>query len=70
MCGKHICEKHTIYDNRDFGDYPDRYCKSCWNIGKIYREKMDNIEMKADMLQDRLANKWKIEALKAKKVIK
>lgn len=44
MCGRDICDDCKVdyfearsYDQYD-GDYPDLYCKVCWDIGKEYIE--------------------------------
>jgi hypothetical protein len=64
MCRKDLCYKHHINDPRDFGDYPDAYCRPCWDIGEKYRIKMEEIEDKADEECSELQSKWKEECTK------
>lgn len=44
-CHKDICYKCSVYDDRDSGDRPDKYCESCWDIGKPYRTKMEDLKI-------------------------
>lgn len=37
-CGKDVCRQCVVYDPEDRdADYPDTYCKSCWEKGAEYR---------------------------------
>jgi hypothetical protein len=58
ICERNICDKHIVFDNRDYGDYPDRYCKICWYIGEPYRAKMKEIEIEAEKQTEELNSKW------------
>jgi len=66
ICGKDLCVKCVTFDNRDWGDYPTRYCDNCWLIGETYREEMLKIENDADEKIAELRKKWKQQALKEK----
>lgn len=52
MCGKDICEKCIGKTEDELGDYPTHYCKSCWEKGKPYKEKIQKLQEEIDKLED------------------
>jgi hypothetical protein len=68
MCGRDICKKCTEYDERDNGDYPNKYCKECWEIGRIFRELEEIVrnefEMKLEEMLEEIQKQWISEAIK------
>ena len=42
-CGKDLCKK-CVGHEEDNGDYPNYYCKHCWEIGEDYRHKKKYLE--------------------------
>jgi len=44
MCEKDICGHCTVFDERDHGDYPARFCEACWDLGRPYREEQRLVE--------------------------
>lgn len=63
ICRKDLCRNHRVADERDQGDYPDYFCKSCWEIGTKYRKQQKNIEDEADKQYLILQDKWESKAL-------
>ena len=43
ICGDHLCYDCVLFDPREMGDYPDKYCKSCWDVGDYYRKEIDRL---------------------------
>ena len=59
ICGKLICND-CIEHEEDGGDYRGNcYCKSCWNFGEKYRNKIAILEAKQDKLMDEWYDKCK-----------
>jgi len=58
LCSKDLCDKHRVYDPRDYGDYPSTFCKRCWEIGQVYRERIGAIRTRADMEEEALNKEW------------
>lgn len=58
MCKKYLCSKCIVFDDRDYGDYPDRYCQKCWEIGRPYRLKIAELEQECDEKIEELQNNW------------
>ncbi len=50
-CGRDICEKCTVYDDRDHGDYPGTYCIPCWKLGESYRKKQVELNQQIDEME-------------------
>ena len=57
-CNKDLCNRCSIYDDRDMGDYPDRYCKSCWKVGEPFRKKIEEIKNGVYKEESRLEEEW------------
>ncbi len=62
ICNKQLCGECLVFDDRDGGDYPTKYCQGCWGTGKEYRKKMLEIEEAADNKIIDLNEMWKAEA--------
>lgn len=52
ICGKDLCEDCIGYEQSNSGDYRTVYCKSCWDIGKSYREQIEHHEKEIDRLNE------------------
>ena len=65
ICDRDICEKDT-YSHYTFesGDYPDRYCYSCWNAGESYRKEIEILEEELEHKKAQLEDRWIEEAKK------
>lgn len=59
LCGKYSCSEHGLFDPRDNYDYPDRYCKKCWKIGKPYRKQVEDARFEADEKIEKAQQDWK-----------
>ena len=44
QCGKDLCEKCIGHENGTMGDYREVYCKSCWDIGTKYLNRIQILE--------------------------
>jgi len=58
ICEKILCSEHVINDDRDQGDYPDKYCKRCWTIRASYREQIENAQLECDERIVKLNAAW------------
>ena len=58
-CHCDLCTNHAIRDPRDHGDYPDCYCKRCFEIGKPFLMEMDKILIKFDNDIKELEEQWR-----------
>jgi hypothetical protein len=67
ICSRDICSDCTKFDPRDTGDYPEKYCDSCFNIGKKYLDQISIEEEKYDVIIENLEQEWRDEAIKAVK---
>jgi len=59
ICGRDLCSSCTKFDPRDMGDYPDKFCGQCFEIGQKY---LDRIGIEQE--------KWRDEAMKAANIDK
>lgn len=59
MCEKDIC-KNCFVIIYGLGDYHNRYCRSCWDIGQEYIEEIKALRSRSITLYER----WKKEAKK------
>ena len=65
ICHRNICNKHLIRDDSwDSGDYPDKYCKNCWDIGKKYRDEIEKIKESSEAEADKKNEEWYQKAIK------
>ena len=67
ICGRDICSSCTKFDPRDMGDYPEKYCESCFNIGQKYLGQISAEEEKCDVIVENLEQEWRDEATKVLK---
>ena len=66
LCKRDICYDCGEYDSHDDSDYPDFFCKSCWNNGMIgYYEEKEAADFEHDRKCQKMYDKWKEVALKA-----
>ena len=63
ICGRDICSGCTKFDPRDHGDYPEKYCVICFNVGQKYLEKIMAEQEKFDATIEELEQDWKDEAI-------
>lgn len=59
ICGKDLCNGCVEHEEYSFGDSRTVYCKDCWNIGEVYRNKITELETKIDNLTDEYHKKCK-----------
>lgn len=64
VCKRHFCDDHIVFDNRDSGDYPNKYCNHCWDIGKRYRDDIVKIDDECCERIDKKNEEWYQEAIK------
>ena len=67
ICGIDICSSCTKFDPRDMGDYPEKYCESCFQIGQKYLDQISSEEEKCDAIVENLEQEWRDEAIKVVK---
>lgn len=70
ICGRDICSSCTKFDPRDMGDYPEKYCDSCFNIGRKYLDRISTEQEKFDVLIEEIEQEWRDEAIKVVKISK
>jgi len=70
ICKRHFCDKHIHHEYEWGGDHADLYCYHCWNIGKKYRDEVEQIRNETDEKIDKKNNEWYQEAIKDLKVNK
>jgi hypothetical protein len=63
-CSTPVCEVR-MWRVEDYGDcdYPTMYCKSCWEKGQEFRERLNMIDEIRDAGEEAILNAWK-EAVK------
>ena len=66
FCFKDLCgwmaNKCAVKDDRGDEEYPDYYCKKCWDIGKKFRDKISKLQEKEWKLEE----EWEKEAKNGK----
>ena len=55
LCRKCVVEKYES----ECGDYPNRYCQGCWEVGEKYRDVLLEEEKAHDEKVDQIENQWK-----------
>jgi hypothetical protein len=60
ICGKDLCDKCVGHEDYRTGDYRTVYCEKCWSIGETYRQKIEELELKIEDLNDEWINKCKL----------
>ena len=59
LCGRDVCHgKCVVYDPRDSGDYPSKYCKDCWALGQPYITEIERIELESDAAIEAVNARW------------
>ena len=58
ICGRDICGGCAYEDIPGSGDYPSRYCKSCWDAGEPFRREMKNLKDHFDSQMQGLDEGW------------
>lgn len=58
MCRHDICHECTVFDDRETGDYPARYCENCWYVGGPFREQQRAAEKQCDKAIDEADMEW------------
>ena len=56
ICQKDICEKCVGHEDDTIGDYSNYYCKTCWQIGEPFRNKINQLNLDIDKLNDEWLN--------------
>lgn len=68
ICTIDICEQHTHREPDKWGgDYSDKFCIECWEIGKPFREKMEEVENRLYNEVGNINKEWKIMAIDNRK---
>ena len=62
MCKKIMCVKHVVFDI-DMGDYPDKYCRVCWEIGDEHRKDIDVLQSQFDSEVEQIERKWERDCI-------
>lgn len=70
ICNRDICYKCINFDPRDIGDYSEKFCADCFQIGKPYLEKMSVEEEKFGAIIKEIEQDWRDEAIKKLKETK
>lgn len=63
ICKRDICMMHARCDYGE-GDSYDVYCIDCWNIGKSFRQKMEEESERSYKVIENLDKEWRKAALK------
>lgn len=58
VCKRDVCPACRYDDYSYGGDYPEIYCKHCWELGQPYREQIELIEDEADSKIDQETEAW------------
>ncbi|KKL91586.1 hypothetical protein LCGC14_1893180 [marine sediment metagenome] len=58
ICERDLCQKCEVFDDREHGDHPYRFCRRCWDIGKQYREKQRILQLRCDGSVCREQKEW------------
>ena len=65
ICGRDLCSDCTKFDPRNIGDYPEKFCINCFQIGQKYIDQINIEQEKFDALIERLEQEWRDDAIKA-----
>ena len=58
VCGRHSCLEHGLFDPNDSGDYPARYCCTCWKAGQPFRATIANVRQESDDQIEEQQKRW------------
>ena len=66
ICGKHVCTECDIWSDYESledgcysGDYPDHFCRSCWDKGEGIRKRIHAIRQDALVEEESVFQSWK-----------
>lgn len=59
-CGKDLCEEHIGHEEETPGDYRVVYCENCWQLGKFYRPRIEELQNEVTLLY----KKWQDDCKK------
>lgn len=59
ICGADLCNNCVGHEYDDGSDYRTTWCRSCWEIGAPYREKIQKLREECDKLHDEWRMKGK-----------
>lgn len=65
ICDRCICSNCTFFDTGWLGNYTDKYCESCFNIGKEYFDRFKKEREKFDAIMEKIECEWKDKATEA-----
>ena len=65
FCKKDLC-KVCVIEIYDMGDYPDRWCKRCWDLTEPIRVKLKN----AEQVYNKVLDEIEVEENKIKESLK
>ena len=70
ICGRLLCfeSKCYVFDTRQTGDYPDKYCRHCWNIGQPYLKRMVLLQDRCDAEIEELEETWKHNEVNSERI--
>lgn len=52
-CGKDLCEEHIGHEEDTSGDYRVVYCENCWQLGELYRPRIEKLQNEVARLYKR-----------------
>jgi len=67
MCERDICDSHVAYQEYE-GDTLEKYCPECWELGKEYLAKIEELEEEEERLYDEWHKKCKEKTEESKNV--
>ena len=59
-CKKDLCEKHIGHEDDTYDDSRVVYCENCWNSGKFYRPRIEELQNEITFLY----KKWQDDCKK------
>lgn len=67
ICEIDICELHTHREPDKWGDHSEKYCAECWEIGKPFREIIEEVENRLYNEIDNINKEWRNTAIDNRK---
>jgi hypothetical protein len=58
ICGRMACIDCGMWDPQDDSDYPGRYCKICWEVGKPFRAEIQQLQERFDAAEEEVMERW------------
>jgi len=68
ICKCILCSKCVVFDPREYGDYPQKFCQRCWKVGEKYRKYINEEMDRCDETITQLEKDWYNQA-KSTKII-